>query len=327
MQLFAGQVRFGIHSGPQNTTYDDYLALWQKAEELGFDWASVFDHFMPIQSDPAGPCFEGLALLSALAAQTRRVRCGILVVGNTYRHPAVVANIAATIDHVSRGRLELGMGAAWYELEHRQYGILFPSTGRRIRMLGEAVKVIKALWTQERATFHGRYYTISEAFCEPKPLQRPHIPLWVGGQGEKLTLRVVAESADGWNTFMMPMEAYRRKLDALASHCRDVGRDPEDIRKSLVFWAVLRPTEREAREEAERVVSATGNSVQALGDRLIVGTPEQCAERLLPYVRVGVGDFLISTRAPADWQTLELLAREVAPTVKQEGSRILASRG
>jgi F420-dependent oxidoreductase-like protein len=327
MQIFAGQVRFGIHAGPQNTTYDDYLALWRKAEELGYDWASVFDHFLPIQADPSGPCLEGLSLLSALAAQTSRIRCGILVVGNTYRHPAVVANMAATIDHVSRGRLELGMGAAWFELEHRQYGIPFPSTGRRIRMLGEAVKIIKSLWTQERTTFQGRYYTLTDAFCQPKPVQQPHIPLWVGGQGERFTLRVVAESADGWNTFLMPLEAYRHKLAVLAEHCREVGRDPEDIRKSLVFSAILRPSEAEARERAQRLASAMGTTLEALQGRFIIGTPEQCIERLLPYVHLGVGDFLLGARAPADLPTLELVAREVAPAVKAEGSRILASRG
>ena len=119
-QIFDGRIRFGIHAGPQQATYADYVRLWQTAEALGYDWASVFDHFIPIYSDPEGPCFEGPTLLAALAAQTSRIRCGILVVGNTYRHPAVLANITATIDHVSGGRLELGVGAGWWEMEHRE---------------------------------------------------------------------------------------------------------------------------------------------------------------------------------------------------------------
>jgi alkanesulfonate monooxygenase SsuD/methylene tetrahydromethanopterin reductase-like flavin-dependent oxidoreductase (luciferase family) len=167
MQIFEGQIRFGIHSGPQNTTFEQYLELWKSAEALGFDWASVFDHFMPIQSDPTGPCFEGLTLLSAMAAHTSRIRCGILVVGNTYRNPAILANIATTIDHVSGGRLELGIGAGWYELEHQQYGIPFHTTGRRIRMMGETAMILKELWTQERTTFEGRYYKITVAMSEP----------------------------------------------------------------------------------------------------------------------------------------------------------------
>jgi F420-dependent oxidoreductase-like protein len=320
MQLFQGQVRFGIHSGPQNTTFADYLALWRTAEDLGFDWASVFDHFMPIQADPTGPCFEGLTLLSAMAAHTSRIRCGILVVGNTYRNPAVLANIAATIDHVSGGRLELGIGAGWYELEHGQYGVPFYTTGRRIRMLGESARILKMLWTQPETTFEGRYYKMRGAYCEPKPVQEGGIPLWIGGAGEQLTLRMVAESADGWNTFMIPLDAYQRKLEALAAHCRDTGRDPADIRKSLVLGAVIGETEAEVQEAVHRA----GGDAEALRRSAVVGTPEQCAEQVLAYVRAGVGDFILRARPPADVRTLELFAKKVAPIVRREGAAILA---
>lgn len=136
-------VRVGIHSGPQNIALSEYTDLWRQAEDLGLDWASVFDHFMPIEADPTGPSFEGPTLLAALAAQTSRIRCGLLVAGNTYRHPAVLANIAVTIDHISGGRLELGMGAGWYELEHQQYGIPFPSFGERARRLAESAEIVR----------------------------------------------------------------------------------------------------------------------------------------------------------------------------------------
>jgi F420-dependent oxidoreductase-like protein len=306
MQIFEGQLRFGIHSGPQHTTFPDYLALWKSAEDLGLDWASVFDHFLPIFSDPEGPCFEGPTLLSALAAHTTRLRCGILVVGNTYRNPAVLANIAATIDHVSAGRLELGVGAGWFQMEHEQYGIPFHTTGRRLRMLGETLQVLKLLWTQERTTFEGRYYTLTEALLEPKPLQNP-LPLWVGGLGEQLTLRVVAESADGWNTFFMSQDDYHHKLDVLGRHCKEVGRDPGDIRKSLVFRALIRSTEGEARAAAEHEQGIT-----------LAGTSEQVAQALVPYAReLGVGDFLLGARPPADLETLTLFAKEVAPEVRR----------
>src|SRR3990172_11409057 len=320
MQIFAGQVRFGIHSGPQGTTFADYLDLWRTAEALGYDWASVFDHFMPIGGAPVeGPCFEGLTLLSAMAAHTSRIRCGILVVGNTYRNPALLAKITATIDHVSNGRLELGIGAGWYELEHNQYGVPFYTVGRRIRMLGEAAKIIRSLLSEPRTNFEGRYYKITDALCEPKPVQRP-LPLWVGGTGEKLTLRVAAESADGWNTFLIPQPDYQRKLDALAAHCRDVGRDPNDIRKSLVVPALVGETEAEVRERA----GVAG--VEAFRQRGVVGTPEQIVEQLLPYVKMGVADFIIGARAPADRRSLELIAQKVAPVVKAEGASILAGR-
>lgn len=316
MQIFEGQIRFGIHSGQQHATLADYLNLWRRAEDLGFDWASVFDHFLPIFSDPEGPCFDGLTLLSAMAAHTSRIRCGVLVVGVTYRHPAVLANIATTIDHVSGGRLELGVGGAWYELEHSQYGIDFPPVGRRIRMLGEALKILRSMWTEHRTTFEGRYYSLMDALCEPKPVQQPHPPLWVGGQGEKLTLRVVAESADGWNTFFMPLDDYRRKLDALASHCEAVGRDPADIRKSLVVQAYVREDEAELAKGAERMASRFGADA---AQRAVVGTPEQCVSKLLPYVEAGVGDFLVGARPPGtDLESLELVATKVAPLLRSE---------
>lgn len=316
MQIFEGQIRFGIHSGQQHATLADYLNLWRRAEDLGFDWASVFDHFLPIFSDPEGPCFDGLTLLSAMAAHTSRIRCGVLVVGVTYRHPAVLANIATTIDHVSGGRLELGVGGAWYELEHSQYGIDFPPVGRRIRMLGEALKILRSMWTDHRTTFEGRYYSLMDALCEPKPVQQPHPPLWVGGQGEKLTLRVVAESADGWNTFFMPLDDYRRKLDALASHCEAVGRDPADIRKSLVVQAYVREDEAELAKGAERMASRFGADA---AQRAVVGTPEQCVSKLLPYLEAGVGDFLVGARPPGtDLESLELVATKVAPLLRSE---------
>ncbi|MEE9281276.1 MAG: LLM class F420-dependent oxidoreductase [Myxococcota bacterium] len=325
-QIYHGQIRFGIHSGQQNTSFEDYLRLWRTVEDLGFDWASVFDHFLPIQSDPEGPCFDGLTLLSALAAHTTRIRCGVIVVGVTYRHPAVLANIATTIDHVSGGRLELGLGAAWYEMEHDEYGIRFPPIGRRIRMLGEALEIVRSLWTEQRTSFDGRYYTLKDALCEPKPVQRPHPPLWVGGMGEKLTLRVVAQSADGWNTFFMPEDAYQHKLRVLAEHCSAVGRDPNDIRKQLVVQAVVGETEKDVNERIERLAAARRVDAARLRGLALVGTPEQCVERLLPYVRLGVGDFLIGARMPADLETLELIAKKVAPALREQAKPILVGQ-
>ena len=154
-------------------------------------------------------------MLAALAAHTTRIRCGILVAGNTYRNPGVLANIATTIDHVSGGRLELGLGAGWYEKEHDQFGIPLPPMTKRAQMLSETASILKSLWTQHKTTFKGRHYTITDASCEPKPVQKPYIPLWIGGMGERFTLRVVAEVADGWNAFFMPIEDYKRKLVSL----------------------------------------------------------------------------------------------------------------
>jgi F420-dependent oxidoreductase-like protein len=311
LQLHGDAIRFGVHSGPQNTSYEDYRDLWLRAEELGYDWVSDFDHFYPIHSDPAGPQLEGLTLLSAMAAQTSRVRCAVLVLGVTYRHPAVLANMAATIDHVSGGRLELGMGAAWFELEHDQYGIPFPRIGVRMDMLDEACRVMRSLWTRETTTFEGKHFRLKDARLEPKPVQE-HLPLVIGGSGERRTLRIVAEHGDIWNTFYL--DRYRHLLGVLAGHCADVGRDPADVRKSLTFRAVLDDDERTARERAAELY---GDPLpERLRQMMVVGTPEQCVERLREYAELGAGDFLLGQLAPVDARTIELVAREVAPALK-----------
>jgi F420-dependent oxidoreductase-like protein len=316
MQIFEGQLRFGIHAGQQNADYESYAELWRTTESLGLDWASVFDHFMPIFSDPQGPCFEGFTLLGALAAQTTRLRCGIIVSGVTYRHPALLAKIAATLDHISGGRFEMGLGSAWYELEHEQYGIAFPPFRERAAMLREASLILKRMWTQPRTTFHGEHFTITDALCEPKPLQTPSIPLWIGGAGERVTLNVVAEVADGWNTFLIPMEEYRRKLDALAEHCAARGRDPADIRRSLMFVAILGETAAEVDDRVRVRAEALGIDVEQVRERFISTTPDELAETLRPYRDTGVGDFLIQARPPMDRRTLELFAGRVAPALR-----------
>jgi alkanesulfonate monooxygenase SsuD/methylene tetrahydromethanopterin reductase-like flavin-dependent oxidoreductase (luciferase family) len=295
VQIHAGELRFGVHSGQQYSDFPGYLDLWRTAEAAGLDWASVFDHFMPIQADPAGPCFEGL--------------------GVTYRHPAVLAKMAATIDHVSGGRLELGIGAAWYELEHGQYGIPFPRIGVRMDMLDETAHILRSLWTNERSTFEGRHFTLRDAMAEPKPLQE-RLPLWVGGSGERRTLRIVAEHADGWNTFLADHETYQHKLDVLAAHCADVGRDPEDIRKQVVLQAVLGETEAEAEENLRERAAIRGVAAEQMRRGMIVGTPEQCAERCEVAREQGVGDFLLGARPPADKRSIELFARDVAGALR-----------
>jgi F420-dependent oxidoreductase-like protein len=320
---FADQgVRFGIHSGPQHAGYEEYRDLWVTAERLGYDWASVFDHFLPIAGDSAGPCLEGLSLLGALAAQTSRIRCGILVVGNTYRHPALLANIAATLDHVSGGRFELGLGAGWYELEHQQYGMPLPPVGRRIRMLGESAAILRSLWREPRTSFEGRYYSLADALCEPKPLQPDGIPLWIGGAGEQLTLREVARHADGWNTFLLPLDEYRRKIEALDRHCADVGRDPTTIRRSLVLTAVVAATESEVEAKLASVANQRRMEPEALRAQAIVGTPQQAVEQFAALVELGVRDFILGARPPADIELLELVANEVAPAVRATGGTV-----
>jgi F420-dependent oxidoreductase-like protein len=222
----------GIKLAPQNCTIADLRAVWRIADEAGFDHLWAFDHFSPIFANVAGDVFEGMSLLAAMAEATSRVRIGLMVAGNTYRHPGVLAKMATTIDHLSGGRLEFGLGAGGAEVEHTMLGIPFYTTGERIRRLGEALTVCRKLWTEERSSFDGRYYTLTDAVSNPKPLQRPHPPIWVGGGGEKVTLRVVAEHADVWNV-IGSVEEVVRKASVLDQHCAELGRDPAEIKRSV----------------------------------------------------------------------------------------------
>ena len=183
-------------------------------------------------------------------AQTTRMRGGLMVAGNTFRNPGILAKIATTLDHVSHGRFELGMGSGHTEIEHRQYNIPYYTQGTRLRMLGESIQIVRSLLTNEKTTFEGKYYQMVDAYCEPKPVQRP-LPFLVGGIGEDLTMRVVAKSADIWNFWESPSaEVYAQKLVALQRHCDEVGRDPSEIRKSVHIKPVIGETEAEVKERA-----------------------------------------------------------------------------
>ena len=225
---------FGIKTAPQHTTYEAMLAVWQEADAIPvIEHAWLFDHFAPIHSDVNGPCLEGWTLLAAYAAQTRRLRVGLMVTGNTYRHPAVLAKTAATVDVISGGRLDYGIGAGWNEYEHTSMGIPLYTPGERIRRFGEACEISKRLFTQHLTDFDGRYYQLKEARCEPKPVQQPYPPFVIGGGGEQLTLRVVAQYADVWNFAGGPVETFQHKTRVLHDHCAAVGRNPADIRLSV----------------------------------------------------------------------------------------------
>jgi F420-dependent oxidoreductase-like protein len=228
------RLRWGVKTAPQHTTYDAMLAVWQEVDQTeAFEHAWLFDHFNPIQGDLDGPCFEGWTLLSALAAQTSRLRLGLMVAGNTYRHPAVHAHMAATVDVISNGRLEFGVGAGWNEYEHQSMGIPLYTPGERIRRLGEACEITRRLWTQPLTDFDGRYYQLAQARLEPKPVQKPYPPIVIGGGGEQLTLRVVAQHADIWNSTTADVEEFQHKVRVLHEHCAAVGRDPAQIELSV----------------------------------------------------------------------------------------------
>ena len=226
-------VRVGLKLSNQNTNAAELRAIWQVADQSGFDHLWNFDHFAAIMTDPEIDVFEGWTLLGAMAEATSRVRIGCMVTGNTYRHPAVLAKMAVTVDHLSGGRLELGIGAAWAENEHEMLGIEFGTAGRRVEWLDEACQIMKQLFAQERTTFDGTHYALRDAISNPKPVQKPHPPFWIGGRGERKTLRVIAQHADVWNAPGGEPDEVARLAGVLDRHCADVGRDPAEIRRSV----------------------------------------------------------------------------------------------
>ncbi len=227
---------FGIKTSPQNTTWDGILTVWQEADEIDIiDHAWLFDHFAPVHGDIDGPCLEGWTALAALAQATTRLRLGLMVTGNTYRHPAVLAKIATTVDVISNGRLDFGGGAGWNVYEHESMGIPLYGVGERLDRFDEACEIWKRLFTEHLVTFEGKHYQLKDARNEPKPVQKPHPPFVIGGGGEKKTLRTVAKYADIWN-HLGTVEEFNHKVGVLHRHCEEVGRDPSEITLSLQYW-------------------------------------------------------------------------------------------
>jgi F420-dependent oxidoreductase-like protein len=227
-------MRYGFKTAPMNTTWSAMLDVWRAADELEiFESGWNFDHFEPILSDRSGPCLEGWSMLAAMANLTSRLRLGCQVTGMPYRHPSVLANMAATVDIISDGRLIIGLGAGWNQDESDALGIRLPPLKERFDQFDEGVQVIIELLSKDRATFSGEHFTLTVARCEPKPVQRPHPPIAIGGNGERRTLRTVARFAQHWNSTLADVEEWQRKSEVLDRHCVDVGRDPSEIERSI----------------------------------------------------------------------------------------------
>ena len=239
-------MRLGLDVSQHQLSWDELLERVRFAEDAGFDGAWVFDHFKPLYGDRSGPCFEAWTALAALAAATSTIRLGALVTGVTYRHPSILATEAATVDHVSGGRLEMSLGAAWFEGEHRELGIPFPPPAERARRLEEAVTVIRLLMTEDGVDFDGRFYRLKDASYNPKPIQRPHPPIWIGASGEQLMLPIAGRHADVWHGFGSP-ERLVEKAHIVDEHARRAGRDPADIVRATALslsepWDEVRRT-------------------------------------------------------------------------------------
>jgi F420-dependent oxidoreductase-like protein len=310
------------------TSYASMRTVAARAEALGFDSVWLCDHFLTLApgryardagiaagdgGDDGGsslPLLECWTALSALARDTRRLRLGTSVLCHSYRLPSVLAKMAATLDVISEGRLDLGLGAGWFEQEYRAYGIPFPRIGERIAQLDEGVEIIRRMWTEDRPTFAGVHFAIDGATCDPPPVQRPHPPIWIGGEGDRVH-RVAARAADGVNVRWWSPERIAARAGFLDDACRAAGRDPAALRRSVT--ALLVPDRDAARADAVRARFA---AIPADGH--VAGTPDACVARVRRYVEAGVRHFLFTIPDVASNDALELAGREILPAVRNQ---------
>ncbi len=287
-------MRFGVFTSMGGQTWPGVLELWRHSEATGWDVACVTDHFMPNTKEREGATLEGWSTLTALATLVPRIQVGTIVLGNPYRHPAVVAKMAAQVDIISGGRLLLGLGAGWQENEHEAYGIPFYTMRERLERLDEACQVLKSLWTKDRSTFKGRHYTLTDAPLQPKPQQTPHPELMIGGGGEKVTLRTVARYADHWNVWGGP-KVLAHKGRILDEHCASVGRDPKAIRRSANMALLITDKKADVDGLAETLGARMGRHAADARDTCLAGSPQQIRETLVELRAVGVDTVFVPT--------------------------------
>jgi F420-dependent oxidoreductase-like protein len=319
-------VRFGVFV-PQGWRLDlleiddpveQFEAMTAVAKAVDDDpaWDSiwVFDHFHTVPRALLETTFECWTITATLARDTSRVRIGQMVGCNGYRHPALLAKIASTIDVASHGRLNAGLGAGWYEHEWRAYGYGFPETPERMRMFREAVEIIHKMWTEDYPTFEGRHYTIDRPINEPKGVQKPHPPLWIGGGGEQVTLKLVAQYGDASNFGAGDLEVIRQKIDVLKRHCDMLGRDYDEIIKSTQIYLLLLENESDREQASTATREALNLTVEEFGRRFWVGTSEEIAERLCLVVDAGINYVILyMPRLAYDRGPLQQFTQEIIP--------------
>ena len=290
---------FGVHTGLQRTTVQELFDLWDRIEALGFGWISIWDHFYAADLTGDPECLEAVASHAALACRTSRVRCGSLVYCAGYRHPAVLANAIATIDHLSGGRADVGLGAGWSQVEYDAYGIPFPSVGTRLDILEEAVQCVRGLLHNDSTSFKGKWFTLEDARCAPRPVQE-RVPIWIGGGGERRTLAIAARYADGWNVPFVSPQDFARKRAVLQRHCEDARRDPTAIRCSVNLGMAT---------DEDDFAAQFGNLREGVRPGVLMGGDAELLDRVSQYVRAGAHQVNIALRAPWKLDGLERLAR------------------
>lgn len=266
-------MRFGLDVAQQQLEWREILERAQLAEDLGFDGVWMFDHFKAMYGDPSGPCFEAYTTMAAIAASTTRVRLGAMVTGMTYRHPSLLASEAVTVDHISDGRLELAVGAAWFKQEHDELGWEFPDVRIRAQRLDEGIDIMRLLMTSDHVDYGGRHFRLRDASYNPRPVQRPHPPIWVGASGEQLMIPIAARQADVWHTFG-DLDRLAHKTEALNRCAREAGRDPKSIRRATSLGI----------SESWETIRSRMEGVAGLGfSYLYVGWPSEGESRLREF--------------------------------------------
>jgi len=294
-------IKFGIQTPQEGFRYEVLRDVWLRCEKLGFTSAWLYDHMQPIfirTTSFKEPLLEAWTTLSALAAVTSRLRVGVLVTCNPFRFPSVLAKMASTLDNISGGRLEFGIGCGWFKHEHMAYGIPFSNLASRIQQLREALYIIKKMWTEDISTFNGKYYNIKNAINHPKPVQKPHPPIWIGGKNMEL-LKLVAEIADAWNALYLSPEEYRQKLQIINQECLRVGRDPNKILPSLTTDVIIAENNDTLYEKIKRFKPTNPKekvrkmSMEEFQEKRIIGTPSKCIEKINEYIDAGVRYFIL----------------------------------
>jgi F420-dependent oxidoreductase-like protein len=286
---------FGVHTGLQHTTADELRSVWRRIEDLGFGWISIWDHFYGATGRPDdASCLEAVAMHAALACTTSKVRCGSLVYSIGYRHPAVLAKAITAIDLLSGGRADMGIGAGWAVVEYAAYGIDFPGAKTRLDQLEEGVQCLRGLLHDDVTNFAGQHFTLTEARNEPRPIQAK-LPIWVGGGGEKRTLKITAKHADGWNGAFMSPETFAHKIAILDQHCAALGRDPKDIKRAANVGLAF--TEDSLQEQF-------GDIADFVRPGVLSGTDEQIIDTIGRFVAAGADQVNLALRAPFDLDSL-----------------------
>lgn len=310
-------MHFGIHTGQQHCTYDEMRQAWKIADDSSLDWVSVWDHLYPaLLNDPSGAEMEAIALMGALAAETSRVRIGIHVLCCAFRNPGILAKSLITIDHISHGRLEVGLGAGWHEPEHVAFGVSFLPPKERLDRFEEAVQIIKSMLTQDVTNFEGKYFTIRNAYSSPKPVQKsPRI--WIGGRGERRTLRLATRYGDAWNATYIGVEEFAHKNEVLTHWCEVEKRDPSTIIRSVnLGLGIARAEAGVAKKRQDLVERWGGDNPTHIEEGMLIGTPQQIIDRIGSYKDAGASWLNAVLRGPMDLEGLQIFIEDVVPAFK-----------